>query len=240
MKNFIVLLTILLSSFNLLAQSDDEPIKYKVIFKDKTEKIIDVTNITDEKIYYWNEKGKKDVILKNQTESIELLQDKKKSNNNANQLDYKIEKVDSITKTKDQIYSDTKMFIAEYWKSAQNVIQNDDKTSGMILVKGATIQHLFFQLNDHTYIFDYMVHFLMKEGKYKIIVSDIYNSSAMCQTYAWPLIKICDGCEFPGLWKTGLNEKRYTTLQESVKNELNIIVSEYDSYIKKVSQNNNW
>ena len=54
------------------------------------------------------------------------------------QTNFKWEKVDSVAKNKAQIYSDTKMFIAEYWKSAQTVIQNDDKEGGMILVKGTT------------------------------------------------------------------------------------------------------
>ena len=33
------------------------------------------------------------------------------------------EKIDSVSKNKSQIYSDTKMFIAEYWKSSKDVIQ---------------------------------------------------------------------------------------------------------------------
>ncbi len=54
------------------------------------------------------------------------------------QVDFRWEKIDSVDKSKSQIYSDTKMAIAELWKSAQSVIQNDDKEGGMILVKGAS------------------------------------------------------------------------------------------------------
>ena len=43
------------------------------------------------------------------------------------QTDLVYEKIDTISKNKDQIYSDTKMFIAENWKSAQSVIQNDEE-----------------------------------------------------------------------------------------------------------------
>ena len=67
---------------------------------------------------------------------------------------YKLnEKIDSVNKTKLQIYTDTKMFIAEYWKSAQNVIQNDDKDAGVILIKGSTTKFCTFMLNTHTFIF---------------------------------------------------------------------------------------
>ncbi len=36
--------------------------------------------------------------------------------------------------TKTHLYSATKMFIAEFWKSAKDVIQNDDKEAGIILI----------------------------------------------------------------------------------------------------------
>ena len=62
------------------------------------------------------------------------------------QTDFKWEKIDSVPKTKYQIYSDTKMFIAENWKSVQNVIQNDDKEAGLILVKGTTSIDMPFML----------------------------------------------------------------------------------------------
>ena len=59
------------------------------------------------------------------------------------QTNFQWEKIDSVNKSKAQIYSDTKMFIAEVWKSANSVIQNDDKESGLILVKGSTIKTCF-------------------------------------------------------------------------------------------------
>lgn len=37
--------------------------------------------------------------------------------------------------SKNELYSITKMFIAKTWKSANNVIQNDDKDAGQILVR---------------------------------------------------------------------------------------------------------
>jgi len=46
------------------------------------------------------------------------------------QNDFKWETIDSTFNSKDQLYSLTKTFIAEKWKSANDVIQNDDKEGG--------------------------------------------------------------------------------------------------------------
>ena len=157
------------------------------------------------------------------------------------QTDFKWEKVDSIPKTKLQIYSETKMFIAEYWKSAQNVIQNDDKDAGMILVKGINVQSMFFQLNDHKWTYSYTVKFLMKDGKYKITIDNVACISAICGSYSWPKIEACDTCEFPGYWKTSLSEKRYTELLTSLKSDLQSIFDNYQTSIKKTtSSNSDW
>lgn len=56
------------------------------------------------------------------------------------QTNFKWEKIDSVAKTKSQLYSDTKMFIAETWKSSKDVIQNDDKEGGVLLIRGISIR----------------------------------------------------------------------------------------------------
>ena len=62
------------------------------------------------------------------------------------QQNFQWERTDTISKTKSQLYADTKMFIAEEWKSAQNVIQNDDKETGSILIKGRQVNQLYIVL----------------------------------------------------------------------------------------------
>jgi hypothetical protein len=154
------------------------------------------------------------------------------------QTDFKWEKIDSVPKTKSQIYSDTKMFIAENWKSAQNVIQNDDKDAGMILLKGVNVQSRVFQMNEHKWTYSYVVKFFMKEGRYKIVIDNVTCVSAVCGAYNWPLIEACDSCEFPGYTKTSLNKERYTELLSSLKDELQRIVDKYEKSIKTPSQSN--
>ena len=152
------------------------------------------------------------------------------------QTNFQWEKIDSISKAKAQIYSDTKMFIAEAWKSAQNVIQNDDKEAGMILVKGSSSQTLFFQMNSHTWTFSYTVSFFMKEKKYRIVINNVYCSSARCQQYEWPHIPCSD--TYPGWGKTSLKEDKYTVLMTTLKTELQNIVDSYEKYIKVPSKSN--
>ena len=146
------------------------------------------------------------------------------------QENFKWEKIDSVPgKTKDQIYSDTKMFIATTWKSAQNVIQNDDKDGGMILVKGVSIQNQYFIMNDHRYVYDYTVTFLQKDGKYKIVIGDVTNTDAKCQQYTWPLIQPVDKVEKR---TGGMPMDKCNTMMTDLKAELQGIV---DSYAKAIS-----
>lgn len=163
------------------------------------------------------------------------------------QQEYKLEKTDSITKTKSQIYSDTKMFIAEYWKSAQNVIQNDDKENGMILLKCVIIKSVSLFLVTHDYTYQYTIKFLMKNGKYKIIIDNIYpqtvyrynsKGSSYHDEYKFD---ICYNCEFPGFWKLGINKENWIDVQNSIKTQLNDIIDSYDKYIKQTSSvNTDW
>lgn len=154
---------------------------------------------------------------------------------------FKIEKVDSVNKSKDEIYSATKMFIAEYWKSAQNVIQNDDKDGGMILVKGITIVAIPTALvNTTEYTYHYTVKFLIKDKKFKVIVSDINCTSALCnEVNKWPIINYCENCEFPGYFKTSLKEEKWKLLMTNVKANIYNISISYVDYVKKKGNDDN-
>ncbi len=151
------------------------------------------------------------------------------------QDNFKWEKIDSVPKTKDQIYSDTKMFIAENWKSAQNVIQNDDKDAGIILVKGNTSIDITFMLNAHNYTYSHTAKFYMKDNKYRVIIEDVKCVSATCNgTIKWPLME-------PGVidyGTTGVPNKKAEEVMTILKNELQGIVDRYEAYLKSKSINN--
>lgn len=147
-------------------------------------------------------------------------------------------KVDSVSKNKAQIYSDTKMFIADTWKSAQNVIQNDDKESGMILVKGMTKQTCGKGLSAYSFWYSYTVKFLMKDGKYKIVVDnvqfDVNSNPSM-----WSNKKLDIQDTYPGVWKAGIYEGAWNDLMTSLKSEMKSIVDRYDKYIKYTNSSDN-
>jgi hypothetical protein len=157
------------------------------------------------------------------------------------QTNFKWDKVDSVAKTKGQIYSDTKMFIAEYWKSAQNVIQNDDKEGGAILIKGASIQKVNHSLNVFTYVYHYSVTIKMKDNKYRIVLDNVYCESAIPVGAAqYEILKIepFDSVYVKG--KTGMTmatlpEAKAVAMMSNLKTELQAIIDNYDKYIKKPS-----
>lgn len=101
--------------------------------------------------------------------------------NSLAQSNFEWVKTDSIQKTKDQIYSTTKMFIAETWKSSKEVIQNDDKDGGIILIKGKTEinweQPVKTGMTKMTIFHDswysYNVTFRMKNSKYQIKIDNV-------------------------------------------------------------------
>ena len=156
------------------------------------------------------------------------------------QENFQWEKIDSVQKSKAQIYSDTKMFIAENWKSAQNVIQNDDKDGGLILVKGSVKKDYTFMLRYNAFIFNYTVKFFMKEEKYKIQIEDLYCQSATSEGYDLQLMPVRDiypsDLKYPGV--IGLNKERYEEVMASLKRDLQKIVNDYEIYIKAPSTSN--
>lgn len=151
--------------------------------------------------------------------------------------------IDSLEGNQSELYSKTKLFIGETWKSAQNVIQNDDKEAGVILVKGASVQNLFYQMNDHRWTFDYTIKFLMKDNKCRIIIEDVYCSAARVAQYEWPHMPVSDTYPEPkGLKTTGVNESRYLSIMTELKQELQSIVNSYAVAIKKplVTKDSDW
>lgn len=151
----------------------------------------------------------------------------------------KFESMDSVKKTKNQIYSDTKLFIAKTWKSANNVIQNDDKDAGIILVKGKNTQVVNFMLQTYIYTYSYMVTFKMKDEKFKITLDNINCESANFQNGTTTIIQPFnkeENCPETGtLQHPGISKKKAISMMQELLNELKIIVIQYDKEIKSGS-----
>jgi hypothetical protein len=158
------------------------------------------------------------------------------------QTPFKVEKIDTVSKTKAQIYSDTKMFIAEYWKSAQNVIQNDDKEAGVILIKGTlVIDHKINFAAVFSFTYSYNIKFFMKEGKCRILIEDVIciNSTNNSNRIKPNLIQLDEPQRFN--MSCNVSEKKTEEIKERVKNEMSNIAIAYIAFIKKPSvTNENW
>ena len=160
------------------------------------------------------------------------------------QTSFKIEKIDSVSKTKSQIYSDTKIFIAEEWKSSKDVIQNDDKESGMIMIKAMTKQGVKMGMGAiNEFWYSYNVKFFIKEGRCKILLDNVQYSSgpsSLWDNYAKAL-EPQEQDIFPGARESGLFEKNWIQLITSLKSEMKKIVDDYEIQIKKPSTiNGDW
>jgi len=151
------------------------------------------------------------------------------------QTNFKWEKTDSVAKTKGQIYSDTKLFIAEKWKSAKDVIQNDDKETGVILVKGVSSKFIFNQLGaTYSYSFSYNVTFRMKDNKYKCIIDDVKCFSTEGSSFDNKLFiepHELNNCPY----KNKKFGEKCTKIMIDLETELQSISSDYEKYIKAPS-----
>lgn len=162
------------------------------------------------------------------------------------QTNFKWDKVDSVNKTKSQIYSDTKIFIAQTWKSAQNVIQNDDKEDGNILIKGNCIKTVLMAggMQQFRYVYNYSITFRMKDGKYKISLDNVYCESATFMTNpSYTIVKIepfeGDNCPPTGtMSNAGISKKKAILMMPELKQDLEDIVNSYEKYIKTPSSTN--
>jgi Domain of unknown function (DUF4468) with TBP-like fold len=139
---------------------------------------------------------------------------------------------DSVNKTKSEIYSITKQFIGTTWNSAQDVVQNDDKEGGVILVKGLTKSINFVHLGaTYAYTYSYNVTIKMKENKYLFEINNVRFHSTIGSSFDNKLViepHENEKCEYSNK-KFG---EKCNQLMSSLKLELQEIA---DTFIKVMS-----
>jgi len=148
---------------------------------------------------------------------------------------------DSVKNTQAEIYSKTKLFIGTTWKSAKDVIQNDDKEGGVILVKGLSKPGVFTQLGaTYSYTYSYDVTFKMKDNKYFFELKNVKCFSTTGSSFDNKLLiepHDQENCPYSKN-KFGL---KCNQLMTDLKIELQSIA---DSYIKTMSsvstENGDW
>lgn len=156
------------------------------------------------------------------------------------QKGFKWDLTDSVTKTKAQIYSDTKMFIAEYWKSSQGVVQNDDKEAGMILIKGSISEGMSFMMAQYAYVYNYTITFKMKDNRYKVTLDNVYCERAYLQSGNGKVSKIEPDDENgprqnKSMGTAYLPDKKANIIIEQLRSDLQMIIDSYNVKIKSKS-----
>lgn len=158
---------------------------------------------------------------------------------------FKWDITDSVAKTKEQIYSDTKMYIAKTWNSAKDVIQNDDKDGGVILVKGVIVKKVSFMMGEYQYVYSYSIIFKMKDKRFKLIIDDVNCDSAVFTKKGDSVTKIPpfegENCPETGtMSKPGISKAKAITMMSSVKQDLQFIADSYIKSIKSESKPSDW
>lgn len=161
------------------------------------------------------------------------------------QSNFQWEKVDSVSKSKNEIYSLTKLYISENWKSAQEVIQNDDKDGGIILIKGASIEEFAFMGGVYVYVYKYTMTFKMKDNKYKMTLDNVYCEDAYMKSSGVKVTKLApfegENCPDTGTFKApGLPKKKAIIMMSEFKQNLQSLVDSYPEYIKKEIKKSDW
>jgi len=159
---------------------------------------------------------------------------------------FEFSKTDSIPMKKDEIYSKTKMFITDTWKSSKAVIENDDKEGGIIQLKGIyKTKGVFTLAGNYYYIYGYTVRIRMKDNKYKVEIYDVICKDVACTASGRTGILIQP---FEGDGKDvktsnffgGISKKKAIEMMAELKGDLNSIIIAYSDCISKQTKTDNF
>jgi len=150
---------------------------------------------------------------------------------------------DSLEVTKAALYSKVKMFIAETWKSADDVIQNDDKEGGVVLIKGLSSHEVFYEMNNHVLTYSYNVKFQFRENECRLVIENVMCSRHRVGYNEWGLMPVSDSYTWTkkeGRRITKVNAKHYMTLMTALKSDLQTIADDFVVYINAKSTDDGW
>jgi outer membrane lipoprotein-sorting protein len=143
------------------------------------------------------------------------------------QENFQWDKVIETEKSKQELYSNAKSFIAETWKSAKDVIQNDDQEGGLIILKGISTQNFSFNTSNNVYyVYRYTMKIYVKENKTRVVISDVF-----CERGEHSNLKLIqpNDTEYPKYYKP----ERCRAMQENLRMELSGIVKAYEASLNK-------
>lgn len=164
-----------------------------------------------------------------------------------NAQDFKFEKVIEVSKTQSELYSLSKIFVADFWNSAKNVTQNQDDASSTIqlkAIKDMEVKGGMGLVNLYTY--KYSVKLQAKDGRCRIQIYDIECIEA-CQLGLGtenkiPIIQPFIGDDTDQKTKSlgkGISKEKAVNMMQELKSFFNSIILDYEKQLKD-SSDDNW
>lgn len=164
-----------------------------------------------------------------------------------NAQDFKFEKIIEISKSQSELYSLSKMFVADFWNSAKNVTQNQDDASSTIqlkAIKDCEIKAGMGVLNLYTY--KYSVKLQAKDNKCRIQIYDIEcidaYQSLLGAKHKIPQIQPFTGDDTEQKTKSmgkGISKKKAVEMMNNLTSFFNSIILSYENQLKS-SNDDNW
>jgi len=150
-------------------------------------------------------------------------------------------RVDSVKLSKPKLKEATMAYIAETWKSANDVIQLN--TDDQIIIKGSK-EVAFNEMGTYSYWFTYSIKFQFKDNKAKMSITDIYNEYGIYKgTTKIPALDLSykdeDVC--PSIWKINAPKKQVVPAMKNLENEFNSLIEKYFNFLNNYNvENDNW
>lgn len=148
-----------------------------------------------------------------------------------------------VEATKAQLFSFTKMFVADKWQNANNALVNADEEAGVVQIKSDTQMTIKQGMGiGCIYDYSYSVRIRIKDNRYKIEIYDIVCTNAkqvgMGSSYSVPHLEYFEGeeplCKTQSMGK-GANKKQAKQIMDDLRSEFTEIISSYSSYIESNS-----
>lgn len=136
-----------------------------------------------------------------------------------------------INKSQNELYDNAMSWVSNYYKSSKSVIDMADKDLGKIVLKPVLRQiwNMTFSVNELGY-WNYKVTILVKDNKYKYIVTDFYHKGAQAKSLGF----LEDQPELSSL--SNPNKKMYAYMIQNLSEEMEMLISSLEKTMLQKSE----
>ena len=139
-------------------------------------------------------------------------------------------KIDTVSKTKERIYLDSKRFISDYWKSTPAVVDYDSEEDGIIVIKALSKHQVSITMQTLTYWFAYKLTIEIKEGRYRVKISNVWCERTTT-TGDYELVRPPIN-EYTTPMKMNIPRKKYWNMMEELTEYIEDVCEEVNNYLQ--------